>query len=112
MAKNGKKLAETFDKTVFICRGEAAQSVILAGSFNGWDPTGIPMERQADGSWRADLELAPGRYEYKFIVDGAWCCDLGRADEECPDCVPNSFGTMNRVMEVSSAAEAKASTSA
>ena len=113
MAKNGKKLDTTAsERTVFICPSEGAQAVFLAGSFNDWDSTRTPMERQGDGSWRAELELAPGRYEYKFIVDGAWCCEPGRADSECADCVPNSFGTMNRVIDVPGAAEAKASTGA
>ena len=109
MAKNGKKLdPKASDKTVFVCHGEGAQSVFLAGSFNDWDPTRMPMERLGDGSWEAELDLAPGRYEYKFIVDGAWCCEPGRADAECADCVPNPFGTLNRVIEVPGAAEAKA----
>lgn len=111
MAKNGKTLNPIdFDKTSFICPSNGAQGVFLAGSFNDWDPARTPMEHQGDGSWRAELELVPGRYEYKFIVDGAWCCESGRADSECADCVPNPFGTMNRVIEVPGAAEAKAST--
>ena len=113
MAKNGKNFdPKTFEKTLFVCHGDEAQSVFLAGSFNDWDPTRLSMERQGDGSWRAELELAPDRYEYKFIVDGAWCCEPGRADSECADCVPNPFGTMNRVIEVPGSAEAKASASA
>ena len=113
MAKNGKKLDTTSsDKTVFICTSEGAQGVFLAGTFNDWDPIRTAMERQSDGSWKTELELAPGRYEYKFIVDGAWCCEPGRADSDCADSVPNDFGTMNRVIEVHGAAEAKASTGA
>lgn len=102
MAKSGVKLdPKAFGKTVFVCWSDAAQSVFLAGSFNDWDPTRTPMDPHGDGSWRAELELAPGRYEYKFIVDGAWCCEPSRADAECADCVPNPFGTLNRVIEVS-----------
>ena len=109
MAKNGKKLnPKPSKKTVFIWHGDGDQEVFLAGSFNDWDPTGTPMESQGDGSWQAELELAPGRYEYKFIVDGTWCCEPGRTDSDCADCVPNPFGTMNRVIEVYGAAKAKA----
>jgi 5'-AMP-activated protein kinase regulatory beta subunit len=67
------------------------------------------MNSHGDGSWRVELELAPGRYEYKFIVDGAWCCEPGHADADCADCVPNACGTMNRVIEVPAATDAKAS---
>ena len=109
MAKNGKRVGTpALGTIVFICSGEGARSVFLAGTFNDWDPAHTAMERQGDGSWKAELELAPGRYEYKFIVDGAWCCDPGRPDAECAGCVPNSFGTMNRVIEVAVADEAKA----
>ena len=100
------------EKIVFVCHGDGAQGAFLADSFNDWDPVRTPMERQGDGSWKAELELAPGRYEYKFIVDGVWCCEPGRADAECADCVPNPFGTMNRVIEVRGTAEAKASAGA
>jgi 1,4-alpha-glucan branching enzyme len=113
MTKNGKKLdPKASEKTIFVCHADGAQGVFLAGSFNDWDPARAPMERQDDGSWNAELELAPGRYEYKFIVDGGWCCEPGRADAECADCVPNTFGTMNRVIEVLGTAEAKSSTAA
>ena len=113
MAKNGRKLdPKASENTVFVCAGEGAQGVFLAGSFNDWDPTRTPMERQGDGSWKVELELAPGRCEYKFIVDGTWYCEPGLADAECADCVPNPFGTMNRVIEVRGTTEAKASTGA
>jgi 1,4-alpha-glucan branching enzyme len=106
MATSGKKLdSKASDKTVFVCHGDGAESVFLAGSFNDWDTTCTPMERRGDGSWKAELELAPGRYEYKFIVDGTWCCEPGRPDVECADCVPNPFGSMNRAIEVPGAAE-------
>lgn len=42
---------------------------------------------------------APGRFDYKFIVDGLvlW----GKPSvSACADCVPDPFGTMNRVIEV------------
>jgi len=109
MAKNGKNLdPKASETTVFVCRGDGAQSIFLAGSFNDWDPTRTPMDASGDGLWRAELELAPGRYEYKFIVDGVWCCEPDRADSECGDCIPNPFGTMNKVIEIAGAAEAKA----
>jgi 1,4-alpha-glucan branching enzyme len=106
MAKNGKKFdSKASDKTVFVCHCDGAEGIFLAGSFNDWDPACTPMERQGDGSWKAELELAPGRYEYKFIVDGTWCCEPCRPDVESPDCVPNPFGSMNRVIEVPGVAE-------
>jgi hypothetical protein len=48
------------------------------------------------------VALPPGRYEFKFVVDGAWCCEPGCEGPHhgCPKCVPNSSGTMNRLIEV------------
>ncbi len=103
MAKNVNKVEpQHSEKSCFVCRSEGAQAVFLAGSFNDWDPTRTPMELQDDGSWRIEVELAPGRYEYKFVVDGAWCCEPGVPDVECAGCVPNAYGSMNRVIEVPS----------
>ncbi len=102
MAKNRGTLdPKTSNKTAFVCHAQAAQSVFLAGSFNGWDPQSTPMEPQGVDTWLAELELPPGQYEYKFVVDGAWCCEPGREDHSpCPDCVANPFGTMNRLIDI------------
>lgn len=86
----------------FTCEAGDAQSVILAGDFNQWSMVANPMKRSNDGKWIATLDLAPGRYEYKFKVDGRWCCEPGEPDACCggPDRVANPHGTMNRVFEV------------
>ena len=63
--------------------GQAGE-VKLAGEFNNWTPEII--DRKDDGSWRKYLTLAPGKYSYKFVVDGEWMinpdlptvCDRGR----------------------------------
>lgn len=62
-----------------------------------------PMIKDAEGNWGVAVALAPGRYEFKFVVDGAWCCEPGcdETNRDCHKCVPNEFGTMNRVLEVS-----------
>lgn len=87
----------------FVCHAPEAKTVYLAGSFNGWDPNDTLMARSRSGDWRATLPLSPGRYEYKFVIDGRWVCDAGCSDapsHRCPVCVTNAFGTMNKVVEV------------
>lgn len=97
-------------KTRISCRAEGAQSVWIAGSFNDWKPDEIPLEwqpesvppgKEDEGVWVVELELPPGRHEFKFVVDGEWCCspDCG-GDHVCPECVENEHGTMNRVLDV------------
>lgn len=86
----------------FECEARTANAVMLVGDFNQWSMVANPMRRGEDGTWIASLDLAPGRYEYKFMIDGCWCCEPGEPDE-CrggSDRVPNAHGTMNRVIEV------------
>jgi 1,4-alpha-glucan branching enzyme len=86
----------------FSCFAPAARAVFLAGTFNGWNPEATPMAKDAEGTWRVTLDLIPGYYEFKFVVDGAWCCEPGLPEpgRACSCCVPNPFGTRNRKTEV------------
>lgn len=88
--------------TRLTCTTPAAKAIFVAGTFNDWSPTATPLKRGPKGVWNADLDLAPGRYEFKFLVDGVWCCEPGNVnpDAACAQCVPNTLGTMNRVIEV------------
>lgn len=102
MSKTATKPAEAKMGTALSCHASKATDVCVAGTFNDWNPTMTPLTRQANGTWAVTLDLPPGRYEYKFVVDGEWCCEPGceTAYHGCPKCVPNPFGTMNRVVEV------------
>jgi hypothetical protein len=61
--------------TTFRLRGFAdAHIVALAGSFNDWDESKLICGRE-DGAWVCRLDLEPGSYTYKFIVDGNWILD-------------------------------------
>jgi 1,4-alpha-glucan branching enzyme len=53
------------------------------------------MKKEKDGTWRIRLKLSPGKYEYKYFVDGAWA-----SDQSCSELVPNQFGTDNCVISV------------
>jgi len=82
-------------KVAFVLPEPEARHVALAGEFNSWSPDATPMKRQADGIWETIIALAPGRYEYKFVVDGQWIPDpLAREN------VGNQQGTLNSVVEV------------
>jgi len=84
------------------CVAPGAKEVFLAGTFNGWEPGATPMRKRSDGKWLAELSLPPGRYEYKFLVDGGWCYEPGFPDQAClgEGLAVNAFGTSNRVVEV------------
>lgn len=61
----------------FVIREPGAQRVSLVGDFNGWSHDAAPLEASIDGAvWTLTLPLAPGRYEYAFVVDGErWVAD-------------------------------------
>lgn len=58
------------NRLVFCFHHDAAQSVALAGDFNGWNPARSIGAKQSDGIWRIEIEmLPPGSYQYKFVVN-------------------------------------------
>lgn len=72
-----------------------ASSVIASGTFNDWNETGMAFDRDTEGIWFLDLKLAPGRYEYRLIIDGEWSDAPGVTDT-----VENPFGSRNAVLVV------------
>jgi 1,4-alpha-glucan branching enzyme len=83
----------------------AAQRVNLAGEFNDWggtligpfDPTIDPMTKDEKGLWKIVIPLKPGRYEYKFVLDGGvvWKHDPNNAER-----VDDGFGGYNSVLVI------------
>ena len=80
-AKNKTKQSDTCCGSHCMCLELVrpnAQEVGIAGSFNDWHPSVTPMIRLNNGKWAKELTLPPGRYEYRFVVDGEWVDDLLR----------------------------------
>ena len=81
---------------IFTVHAEKGKTVCLAGDFNEWSPTAKKMAFKARaGIYAASVMLAPGTYQYKFVIDGAWC-----ADPTNVNAVPNDQGTFNSVITV------------
>jgi 1,4-alpha-glucan branching enzyme len=72
-----------------------AKEVVLVGDFNNWNGEGYRMKKSKDGICKKKVDLKPGRYEYRFIVDGNWWTDP-KANETCL----NSFGSQNSVINI------------
>lgn len=90
-----KKVAKPVAKAVtFTFHADKGKAVYVAGEFNKWNPTAKKMAFKA-GVYSAKLKLAPGDYQYKFVIDGTWC-----ADPENANAVPNDQGTYNSVITV------------
>ncbi|CAI7813151.1 unnamed protein product [Closterium sp. NIES-53] len=57
---------------VFAAEGNpAGAEVLLTGDFLNWEVK-IPLVKLPNGTFSARQKLPPGRYAYKFIVDGVW----------------------------------------
>ena len=86
----------TTRRVMFHKRAEPGSQVFLAGDFNGWSTTDYPMvDREGNGMFSCSVELQPGIYQYKFVVDGIWCLD-----ESNPEFVVSDLGTFNNIVEV------------
>jgi hypothetical protein len=68
------------------------REVRLAGTFNGWDPNGYTLVKRKEG-WEIRVHLKPGKYLYKFLLDGNWAIDPGN-----PLWEENEYGTGNSVL--------------
>jgi AMP-activated protein kinase-like protein/uncharacterized protein DUF3471 len=61
--------------TTFRLKGyPGARVVAVAGSFNEFKQSQLLCGKEGDG-WVCRIDLAPGKYTYKFIIDGDWILD-------------------------------------
>jgi glycosidase len=84
-------------ETTFALSGyESATTVVLTGDWLGWGgdvASGAVAMTQSAGGWSVDLTLDPGRYVYKFVIDGAeWIHDSSNPLTE-----DDGFGGVNSV---------------
>lgn len=89
------KPRKTIRKQVFTFRAPDAQSVQLAGDFTDWERNPINLLKDPDGTWRIQVQLKPGTYHYRFLVDGQW-----QDDPDCTERATNPFGSDNMVRQV------------
>jgi chromosome partitioning protein len=97
-----KKLAGVFGARhtaqglLFIQPHGKAANVAIAGDFNGWNPATTPLKRDESlGVWQTCVEVPPGRYRYRLVVDGQWVQDPYNSYVES-----NPFGELNNIVVV------------
>lgn len=89
----------------FLFDAPSAKTVNLAGTFNDWggtlhgpfNPSIDPMHRNEQGVWEIVIPLKPGKYEYKFVIDGGV---VWKEDPNNPERVDDGFGGYNSVLVV------------
>lgn len=95
--------ANNFDPvTAFVYRGntahfylsgaKSARNAYISGTFNNWSTSLTPMRFTGNG-WMIDLKLPPGKYEYKYIIDGRWTTDPANKQRQ-----RNNAGSYNSVV--------------
>lgn len=82
----------------FVYAAADANSVRVAGDFNGWrtDDRGSLSDADGDGVWTGMIAVEPGLHKYMFVVDGEeWVTDP-RAERYVDD----GFGMQNALIAV------------
>jgi enterochelin esterase family protein len=75
-------VASLTGNTTFKLLGQTdAQAVAVYGSFNNWIQTKNYCAREGEG-WVCRIDLAPGKYTYKFLVDGVGLNDPANSATE------------------------------
>ena len=89
---NAKNSAKGVELTF---KDDSAQSVSVAGEFNNWDASANPMKKE-NGIWKIILDLKPGKYQYKFVVNGTeW-----KTDPQNPEKADDGYGGQNSILTV------------
>ncbi len=56
-------------RTTFRLYRPAASAVELVGCFTGWLDRPTAMVSEGDGWWSVEVELSPGDYECRYLID-------------------------------------------
>ena len=82
---------------VFAYHDDNANSVALAGDFNGWNEDANALKQNLSGLWLTEIKTPPpGRYQYKFFVDGKrWTEDPSNGLK-----VSDGYGGLNSLLVI------------
>lgn len=96
-AKPTTKKSEKTPSTEFKVHAPEASEVFLTGDFNGWEANSASyrMRKYKGDIWKKMVPLKPGRYEYRFVVDGCWWTDPENPERAC-----TPYGSENSVITV------------
>jgi len=76
--------------------------VFVAGDFNHWSATSTPLTYDEQlGAHEAMIEMPPGRYRYRLVIDGHWVADPHNQYKQV-----NDYGELNSVVVVPSTQDA------
>ena len=84
-------------RLMFVFHDDGANSVSVAGDFNGWSHVATPLKRNESGLWFTEIAVPrTGRFEYKFIINGQrWIEDPSNGMK-----APDNYGGLNSVLVI------------
>ena len=84
-------------KVTFAWKAKDAKKVAVAGDFNNWKPTKLPLKKQKNGTFKGSINLPVEKsFEFKYVVDDAWV-----NDDKADNYVWNEFaGSENSVVNL------------
>jgi len=96
--KSGQMISQTKNVLVkFSIDWPDARYVYIVGDFNDWKLTDSSRldSTKKQGFWEKRVTLKPGKYKYKYVVDGRWIQDPDNSKTEL-----NPFGSLDSVLTV------------
>ena len=91
-----KPVEPGFKGVTFRLEAPEGRDIYVVGDFNGWNMNEEGrLGRSENGCWEKRMEIPPGRYRYKFIVDGEWT-----PDAKNPELRANIFGSFDSIIRI------------
>jgi len=79
----------------FVWPGDEAGAIFLVGDFNQWNESSHKMRRTDARGFELEMEIPPGKYRFKYLVDGVWW-----NDPEAEEYAPNPWGSEDSVIRI------------
>jgi hypothetical protein len=99
-ARKRSSVTDPRRQVVLRLHGYAGRNVLVAGDFNNWEPDHNVDTRKAGDIVEKIMNLQPGVYQYRLVVDGKW-----QDDTSNPERAPNLVGGYNSILRVEEHAE-------
>lgn len=94
LKKDSVNKGQSVKVTFYTHKLPESDTVFLAGDFNDWDESSLPMSKLKDGRFKLSIRLEPDKeYQFRYLVDGEW-----HNDWEADKYVPNPFSGDNSVV--------------
>lgn len=90
-----KEKLPSLNEVVFSVSAPSAKEVHLAGDFNNWKLDNDSRMEHDHGTWKKRVNLANGKYRYRFVIDGNWIEDANNPAREI-----NPYGSTDSLIEV------------